>query len=131
MKLVPRLERATHVIGRAVESDVGLRQAEAHVLARLTQGDTSIAELHHSFGHKRSTLTAILDRLEGRGLVRRRPHPSDRRSVVVTLTGAGRVAGRRAVAAVHRIESGIAARVTQDQLDGFHAVLDALEQETR
>jgi hypothetical protein len=50
--------------------------------------------------------------------------------VVVALTGPGRTAARRAATAVERIETGIAARVTPAQLEGFHAVLDAIEQET-
>ena len=36
------------------------------------------------------TMTNRLDHLEGRGLVRRRPDPSDARSVRVQITGAGR-----------------------------------------
>ena len=36
-----------------------------------------------------STVTWIVDRLEGKGLVQRRPHPSDRRSKLVVLTPRG------------------------------------------
>src|SRR5437667_9567704 len=38
----------------------------------------------------RSTVTGVLDSLERRGLVRRTPHPEDRRSVVVEITPKGR-----------------------------------------
>ncbi|HEY76378.1 MAG TPA: MarR family transcriptional regulator [Thermoflexia bacterium] len=37
-----------------------------------------------------ASMTAIVDRLLERGLVKRRRHPQDRRSVVVSLTEAGR-----------------------------------------
>ena len=37
----------------------------------------------------RPSITGLLDRLEGKGLLRRRPHASDRRRVLVTLTAAG------------------------------------------
>lgn len=40
--------------------------------------------------------TARLDRLERKGLVRRRPHPTDRRTVCVELTAAGEHAWREA-----------------------------------
>jgi DNA-binding MarR family transcriptional regulator len=35
-------------------------------------------------------MTRLLDRLEGKGLIRRRNHPGDRRSIVIALTGQGR-----------------------------------------
>ena len=37
-----------------------------------------------------STVTGLLDSLEKRGLVRRTPHPSDRRMLRIEITGAGR-----------------------------------------
>jgi DNA-binding MarR family transcriptional regulator len=37
-----------------------------------------------------ATVTGLLDTLEARGLVRRRPHPGDRRSVLVEITDDGR-----------------------------------------
>jgi DNA-binding MarR family transcriptional regulator len=40
----------------------------------------------------------IVDDLEQRGLVRREPHPEDRRAKLVTLTAAGRTAAARAEA---------------------------------
>jgi len=38
----------------------------------------------------RTTMVALIDGLEHKGLVRRAPHPDDRRKNVVTLTAAGR-----------------------------------------
>jgi DNA-binding MarR family transcriptional regulator len=37
-----------------------------------------------------ATMTGLLDTLETRGLARRRPHPTDRRSVLVEITDDGR-----------------------------------------
>jgi DNA-binding MarR family transcriptional regulator len=59
-------------------------------------------------------LTPLLDRLERDDLVRRRPHPVDRRGVIVSLTDAGRELVDQ-VMAVHveteqRLLSGISAR---------------------
>jgi DNA-binding MarR family transcriptional regulator len=44
-------------------------------------------------------MTGRIDRLEQRGLVRRLPHPSDRRALVVTLTPAGHSLVEEAVVA--------------------------------
>jgi DNA-binding MarR family transcriptional regulator len=40
----------------------------------------------------RATVTALVDTLERRGLVRRRPHPHDRRMLLIQLTAAGQAA---------------------------------------
>lgn len=57
------------------------------------------------------TMTNRVDRLEARGLVRRRPDPSDRRGVLVGLTAAGRESVDAALAALVERE--------RDLLDGL------------
>ena len=91
--LIGRLHRATHAIALAVTGapDLDLNQAEAHILAQLHfAGASSINDLHATFGHRRSTLTSVLDRLERRGLVKRSMNAADRRSVRITLTISGK-----------------------------------------
>lgn len=51
-----------------------------------------------------ASMTHTLDRLEGDGLVRRVPHPDDRRTTMVEITDAGRQLTKKAVAAV--VEAG-------------------------
>lgn len=50
-------------------------------------------------GVDRTTMVALLDTLEGKGLVSRHPHADDRRRNVVELTDAGRDTLRRATKA--------------------------------
>jgi DNA-binding MarR family transcriptional regulator len=50
-------------------------------------------------GIDRTTMVALLDTLEGKGLVSRRPHADDRRRNVVELTEAGQRTLRRATEA--------------------------------
>jgi len=132
-RLAPALEHATHALGLWVERafrDVGLTQAEAHVLAYLARHpEAAINDLHTSFGHKRSTLTSILGRLEARGWVRRLPHPSSRRLVAVELTEAGRAIGERVSGALHDIEDRVRAQVGDAAIGDFLAVIHALEEE--
>ena len=104
----------------------GLTQAEAHVLARLADGPASLGDLHRSFGHKRSTLTAVVDRLEAKGYVERGANPADRRSVVVSPTAAGRPVARRARRAVNDVERAVAAALSQRDLAGFARVVAAI-----
>jgi DNA-binding MarR family transcriptional regulator len=134
-RAVAALERATHSMGLYLERQLkaaGLSQAEVHVLGYLADaGDRTINEIHHSFGHKRSTLTSLLDRLEARGLIRRQPDPDSRRSVLIRLTPRGaRVAGQvRKV--LDEIEQSLRKRTTAANLAGFHATLRALGDTTR
>ena len=61
------------------------------VIARLhCDGDLSIGALAESEGVKPPSMTRTVASLEERGLVRRRPHASDGRQVVVTLTPEGK-----------------------------------------
>jgi DNA-binding MarR family transcriptional regulator len=90
LTLIPKLHRASHAIAvlMAGSPELALNQAEAHVLASLwPTGSSTINELHVTFGHRRSTLTSVLDRLERRGLIKRSVSELDRRSVRVTLSG--------------------------------------------
>jgi DNA-binding MarR family transcriptional regulator len=133
LRLAPALEHATHALGLWVERvfhDVGLTQAEAHVLAYLARHpEAAINDLHTSFGHKRSTLTSILDRLEARGWVRRVPHPTSRRLVAVELTEAGRAIGERVSGALVAIEERVHAQVGDAAFGDFLTIIHALEEE--
>ena len=133
LQLAPALEHATHALGLWVERafrDVGLTQAEAHVLAYLARHpEAAINDLHTSFGHKRSTLTSILDRLEARGWVRRVPHPTSRRLVAVELTEAGLAIGERVSGDLSKLEERVRAKVGDAAIGDFLAVIHALEEE--
>lgn len=131
--LVPALEHATHAVALWVErmfQQQRLTQAEAHVLAYLSrQSPCSINDLHHNFGHKRSTLTSLLDRLEGRGWVQRAAHPADRRLVMVRLTDAGRIVGEQVRAALRDLEGRVLARAGSGDAATFLRVIQVLEEE--
>ena len=52
-------------------------------------------------------MTFVLDRLELQGWVRRAPNPSDRRSLLVALSGSGRERAERVVDAIQALETEI------------------------
>ena len=53
----------------------------------------------------KTSVTSVLDRLETLGLVRRRPHPTNRRSVLVDVTAKGRATCAEILGALHLREA--------------------------
>src|ERR1700689_2496684 len=72
---------------------LGKSSRRIKVLFLLRQQPMTLAHLAEAHGVDRPYATIIVDKLEHLGFVERRPHPSDRRSKVVSLTPAGRDAG--------------------------------------
>lgn len=128
---IAQIERGAHLVALFLDltvGELGLTQGEAHVLAQIAQSDIiSMATLHHEFGHKRSTLTNLLDRLERRKLVRRERNRDDRRSFVVILTPSGRRAARQVTGALDRLERELGQRVEERDLAGVDTVVRALD----
>jgi DNA-binding MarR family transcriptional regulator len=54
-----------------------------------------------------TTATLATDRLEGRGLVERSPHPTDRRATCVTITSSGRELARSASTSLSSMKFGL------------------------
>jgi DNA-binding MarR family transcriptional regulator len=135
LHLVASLERATHAVALWIErafADLRLTQAETHVLAALSEiAPCSINDLHHRSGHKRSTLTSLLDRLEERGWVRRATHPASRRLTLVELTADGRLIAGRTRAVVRELEARLVSHLDSADIAAFARVLSALEEEVR
>lgn len=133
LSLVPPVHRATHRIGlllQATRPALGLSQGEAHLLAELHEsGPCTVGDLHRAFAHRKSTLTGILDRMEERGLVKRRLREEDRRSFSVELTAKGRAAAARAHQRLSRLEAAVRKQVSAEDLRGFAAVVEALARE--
>lgn len=97
---------------------LGIRPHEWAALSCLhDQPARSQKESAALLGVDRTTMVALVDDLEGRGLVERRPHARDRRKNIVSLTGAGLDLMRRG------------ARVLDDCEDRFLAGLDGRDAE--
>jgi DNA-binding MarR family transcriptional regulator len=131
MGVITNVQRATHRIGRHLESAlgaVGVDQGEAHVLSALARGPMTVAALLVAVGVKRSTLTNILDRLEQRGLVTREINPNDRRSFVVRPTRGGARAAKKVAAAFAAIDAKLGRATTASEREAFDSVLARLEE---
>jgi DNA-binding MarR family transcriptional regulator len=68
---------------------LGTGSGRVKVLFLLRQQPMTLAQLAEAHGVDRPYATLIVDKLEHLGFVERRPHPSDGRSKVVSLTPAG------------------------------------------
>jgi DNA-binding MarR family transcriptional regulator len=129
-RLIPHIHRATHRIGLHIErlDEPRVNQAEAHVLAHLaTAGEATIGQVHRAFGHKRSTLTSILDRLEERKLIVRASDVRDRRTFVISLTRAGRTAAARVTEHLQAFEAEALQGSAPADVRAFLRVLERFE----
>jgi len=70
---------------------VGLTPARFQVLQVLSvEGSVSMVELADRLSVTKRNITTLVDGLEKDGLALRQPHPTDRRSKLVSLTDSGR-----------------------------------------
>jgi DNA-binding MarR family transcriptional regulator len=74
---------------REVVDAVGLSFDRTRALRRLARRAMSMTELAAALAIDKPNATTLVDELEGRGLVTRTPHPTDRRAKVVTTTAEG------------------------------------------
>lgn len=134
LRLVPSIHRATHRIGLYL-ADLRadrLSQGDAHILAHLaTASPLSISALHRGLAHKRSTLTSILDRLAGRGLVTREVGAADRRTFIIALTPRGKPVARRVHRHLAALEDAVGATGTAADVKACLKVLARVEEEAR
>ncbi|GAB2828020.1 MarR family winged helix-turn-helix transcriptional regulator [Streptomyces daliensis] len=72
-----------------------LTGAQARVLALLSREPTPMRKVAQQLKCEPSNVTGIVDRLEVRGLVERRPDPADRRVKVAAATDEGRATADR------------------------------------
>src|SRR5687768_18415204 len=73
-------------------ADSGLSLAKLKALRHLIEADAPMAlgQLAEKIACVKSNVTQLVDRLENEGLVKRIPDPTDRRSVLASVTDQGR-----------------------------------------
>ncbi|WP_344584691.1 MarR family winged helix-turn-helix transcriptional regulator [Streptomyces lunalinharesii] len=79
-----------HTELKELAQEAGLTDTQTDALWRLSRGrEMTARRLADLLQCDASTATSMIDRLEKRGLVRRLPHPTDRRVKVIQLTPEG------------------------------------------
>ncbi len=127
LRLIPEIHRATHRIGIFLDG-LGITQGEGHILSHLAaSGDATIAELHRTLAHRRSTLTSILDRLADRGWITRETDPNDRRSFIIRLSKNGKKVAEKIYRELARLEGQALREVSKVDLRSLVTILQSLE----
>jgi DNA-binding MarR family transcriptional regulator len=104
-----------------------LTGSEINALANLADGPgRSVSELGRAAGTRPTTLTSVLDRLEQRGYVTRRPRPGDRRGVLIELTPSGHQAAATIRRAITGIEQRALGPLGPGAIAGLRTALEAL-----
>lgn len=85
-----RILRATEISARALARETGLTTAQLLVLQAIAErGASTPKAIASETGVSQATITALIDKLEGKGFVRRRKSDQDRRQTFVLLTEEG------------------------------------------
>ncbi|GAA3186642.1 MarR family winged helix-turn-helix transcriptional regulator [Nonomuraea roseoviolacea] len=118
--------RLTRLTGPALEP-LGIDGRELAVLTVLdARSPVSQQQAAQELRIDRTTMVAMVDALERKGLVARRPHPDDRRKNAVELTERGRDVLTRGAAAVEEAERAYLEPLTEDERRVLRAALDRL-----
>jgi DNA-binding MarR family transcriptional regulator len=103
-----------HFAAAVAEVDLAPMQAKAlHELE--VERPISMRQLANRLGADPSNVTGLIDRLEARGLVERRPDPNDRRIKGLALTSAGAGLRQRLLARLYSTPRSLAELSERDQ----------------
>jgi DNA-binding MarR family transcriptional regulator len=134
-EVADRLHSASiHLLRRAAEEDrgAGLSRARLSALSVVVfRGPLTLGELASAEGVRSATMTGIVNGLEREGLVRRRPHRTDRRAVQVEATAAGRRLLERARTRRIALVASKLGDLSQSELDVLQRAADLLEERFR
>jgi len=125
-----------HQVEQVVEDHLaawGLTARQVEIMESLyhnAEGVMTPADLSEDVGLTRSAMTSALDSLEKLGHTARRPHPTDRRMVAVSLTPSGRKLMEQRLAERYRDLSRIVEALSKRErallLNAYRKVLDVL-----
>lgn len=112
---------------RAALAPLGIDSREWAALICLDdQRSLSQGEIAERVGIDRTTMVALVDELQEKGLVQRRPHRDDRRKNVVQLTTAGRDIRQRAARQVDDAERRFLAALSEPEAQQLKRALQAV-----
>lgn len=121
------LRNLDQVYGQVVEP-LGLTVIEWYILRALYDQDGQHAsELARAVGRAATSFTPILDKLQNKGMIERRPDPADRRAVRIHLTASANNAREQVLATSDEVDARIRKAVSAGDFKGFQNVLLVLQ----
>ena len=111
-------QEATQAYDEQVGQRFGLNAAERHCIALLVaRGPQTASAVARYVWLTPAAVTALIDRLERRGFVRRRPDPDDRRKVMVEAAEATATVAREAYQPIAEAGARLLDRFTRKELE--------------
>lgn len=121
------LRNMDQVFNRVVQP-LGLTIIEWYILRALYERDGQHAsELARAVGRAATSFTPNLDKLQEKGLIERRPDPSDRRAVHIYLTRQGQGYRGDVMQSADEIDSFVQNMFDQEEFDIFQNMLAQLQ----
>ena len=116
--LLYRAAEASHALANQMLAQIGLTARQAGILTLITEsGPMTQKALGTALRIDRTTMVALVDDHEARGLADRRRHPRDRRAFLVTATPLGQQAKTAAIRILdHQQQRFLAPLGQQDRL---------------
>ena len=104
--------------------DLNLAVIECYILRQLYEQDGQMASrLAKGVGRPATSFTPLLDQLEGKGLIERRMHPSDRRSVQIYLTKQGKALREQIQTTAESVEKKLSEHIADKDWQSYQHVV--------
>jgi MarR family transcriptional regulator, organic hydroperoxide resistance regulator len=76
-----------------------------------------------------SSMTGLLDRLEKKGFIERRPDPKDRRSILIFLTSSGIAARENIKALVEQLDRKVQGALPAEDIKAFRRIISVINKQ--
>jgi DNA-binding MarR family transcriptional regulator len=117
------------LLHRGLMDDEGMSYQDFMVLSEVSVEPRRVVDLARTLGIEKSRLSHHLDRMQGRGLVERRPTPGDARGALVVSTSAGRRLHKRVLPKhTARVRHHFGDHVTAAEVRALRSVLGKVRQ---
>jgi DNA-binding MarR family transcriptional regulator len=121
------LRNIDQIYSRTIEP-LGLTVIEWYILRALYESDGQHAsELARAVGRAATSFTPILDKLQHKDLIQRRPDPADRRAVRIYLTEKGAQYRQQVMDTAREIDSSMHKIIGNGELETFKSILAVLQ----